>query len=121
MVVLWNNVNMKWIRRKNESEEKLLLNTFAAIVQQVVTLICGFILPRLIISHYGSATNGLISSITQFLAFFSMMEMGVGAVVRSSLYKPLAGHDHDQVSRVLISSRRFFVRLEQCCASTRLA
>lgn len=92
-------------------KKKLLLNTFAAIVQQVVTLICGFILPRLIISHYGSATNGLISSITQFLAFFSMMEMGVGAVVRSSLYKPLAGHDHDQVSRVLISSRRFFRKI----------
>lgn len=40
-----------------------------------------------------------------------MMEMGVGAVVRSSLYKPLAEHDHDQVSRVLISSRRFFRKI----------
>lgn len=92
-------------------KKKLLLNTIAATMQQLVTLICGFILPRMIISHYGSATNGLISSITQFLAFFSMMEMGVGAVVRSSLYKPLAENDHEQVSRVLISSKRFFNKI----------
>ena len=92
-------------------KQKLFLNTGAAILNQIITLVCGLILPRLIISHYGSATNGLLSSITQFLAFFSMMEMGVGAVVRASLYKPLAEHDDDAVSRVLISSRRFFRRI----------
>ncbi|NLI55110.1 MAG: sugar isomerase [Clostridiales bacterium] len=92
-------------------KKKLVINTYAAIVQQLIILVSGFILPRLIISHYGSATNGLISSITQFLAFFSMMEMGIGAVVRSSLYKPLSEHDDDQVSRVLISSQRFFRKL----------
>ena len=92
-------------------KKKLFLNTGAAIMNQLITLICGFILPRLIISHYGSATNGLLSSITQFLAFFAMMEMGVGAVVRASLYKPLASHDNDLISRVLISSRRFFRKI----------
>jgi O-antigen/teichoic acid export membrane protein len=40
-----------------------------------------------------------------------MMEMGVGAVVRASLYKPLAEHDEDAISRVLISSRRFFRKI----------
>lgn len=92
-------------------KKKLLLNTGAAVIHQVIALICGFVLPRLIISHYGSATNGLLSSITQFLAFFSMMEMGVGAVVRASLYKPLADYDQDAISRVLISSRRFFKKI----------
>lgn len=92
-------------------KKKLFLNTGAAIMNQLITLICGFILPRLIISHYGSATNGLLSSITQFLAFFAMMEMGVGAVVRASLYKPLAEKDQDAISRVLISSRRFFRKI----------
>ena len=92
-------------------KKKLLYNTFAATLNQIITLVCGLILPRLIISHYGSATNGLLSSITQFLAFFAMMEMGVGAVVRASLYKPLADHDEDAISRVLISSRRFFRKI----------
>lgn len=92
-------------------KKKLFLNTGSAIVNQLVNLVCGFILPRLIISNYGSATNGLVTSITQYLAFFAMMEMGVGAVVRSSLYKPLAENDGEAISRVLISSKRFFSRL----------
>ncbi len=87
------------------------MNTVSAIFNQLTTLICGLILPRLFISYYGSATNGLVSSITQFLAFFSMMEMGVGAVVRASLYKPLADKDDDAISRVLISSRNFFNKI----------
>ena len=92
-------------------KRKLIYNTAAAIANQVVTLVCGLILPKLIISHYGSTTNGLLSSITHFLAFFAMMEMGVGAVVRASLYKPLADNDNAAISRVLISSRRFFRKI----------
>lgn len=92
-------------------KKKLLMNTVSAIINQSTTLVCGLILPRLIISHYGSETNGLLSSITQFLAFFSMMEMGVGAVVRASLYQPLAKQDSESISRVLISSKRFFSKI----------
>ena len=92
-------------------KKKLFLNTGTAVVNQIATLVCGLIIPRLIIAFYGSTTNGLISSITHFLAFFSMMEMGVSSVVRASLYKPLAENDYDSVSRVLISSRRFFRKI----------
>ena len=91
--------------------KKLIYNTLSAFLNQMITLVCGFILPRLIISHYGSYTNGLLSSITQFLAFFSMMEMGVGAVTRASLYDPLARNDKALLSQVLISSKRFFDRM----------
>ncbi len=92
-------------------KKKLFLNTGTAVLYQIATLVCGLIIPRLIISFYGSTTNGLISSITHFLAFFSLMEMGVSSVVRASLYKPLAENDHDSISRVLISSRRFFRKI----------
>lgn len=91
--------------------KKLLLNTGTALLNQLVTLISGFIIPGLIIEYYGSETNGLVASITQFLAFFAMMEMGVGAVVRSALYKPLADRDSDGISKVLISSKQFFNRI----------
>lgn len=39
------------------------------------------------------------------------MEMGVGAVVRAALYKPLSQKDDESVSRVLIASKRFFSRI----------
>lgn len=92
-------------------KKKLLLNTFTAILNQIFALIFGLIVPRMIISNYGSDINGLVSSITQFLAFFSLMEMGVGGVVRAGLYKPLSESDHDGLSAVLISAKSFFSKI----------
>lgn len=42
---------------------KLKLNTIIGFIYQIVAIICGFILPRLILSNYGSETNGLVNSI----------------------------------------------------------
>ena len=41
-------------------------------IYEITVFICNLILPRLIISTYGSAYNGLISSVTQFLNFVSI-------------------------------------------------
>lgn len=92
-------------------KQKLLLNTGTGILKQIVAVVCGFILPRYMLLYYGSSVNGLISSITHFLSFISLLDMGVGAVVQSNLYKPLADKDNDQISRIVKSSERFFRRL----------
>lgn len=89
----------------------LALNTSSSLIFQVTTIICGFILPRLILESYGSEVNGLVNSIMQFLAIISFLELGVGAVIQSSLYKPLADKDYDQISRVVASGQKFFSRL----------
>lgn len=89
----------------------LARNTVASLLTQVVTLICGFILPRFFLQHYGSEVNGLVSSISQFLSVISFLELGVGAVVQSALYKPLADRNREQVSKVMASANRFFRRL----------
>lgn len=89
----------------------LLKNTFASLLSQITALVCGFILPRLFLEYYGSSVNGLINSITQFLGVISFLELGVGAVVQSSLYKPLAAQDNNQISRIAVSANRFFQRL----------
>lgn len=94
--------------------KKLLAkNTAASLLSQITALVCGFILPRLFLEYFGSEVNGLVNSITQFLGVISFLELGVGAVVQSSLYKPLAEGDKQQVSRVMVSADRFFRRLAQ--------
>lgn len=89
-------------------KRKLYYNTAVSLLHQLVTLVCGFILPRFFLVTYGSEVNGLVSSVTQFLGFISLCECGVGAVVQSALYKPLADHDMQAVSQILKSSSRFF-------------
>lgn len=92
-------------------KKKLLFNVGAGIFKQLVTVICGFILPRYMLLYYGSAVNGLISSIAHFLSFISLLDMGVGAVVQANLYKPLSDKDNAQISRIVKSSEQFFRKL----------
>lgn len=89
----------------------LLYNSISPLIYQVTTIICGFILPRLILSHFGTEINGLVNSISQFLGVISFLELGVGAVVQSSLYKPLADNDNINVSKVIASADKFFRKL----------
>lgn len=91
--------------------KKLKLNTIIGFLSQVTTFICGFIIPHIILKYYGSETNGLIASITNFLSFISLAECGIGVVVQSSLYKPLADKNEDQISRIIISADRFFRKI----------
>ena len=65
-------------------------------------------MPRYILSYYGSTVNGLVSSVQQLLGLISFCELGVGAVVQSALYKPLADNDDVLTSKILISARKFF-------------
>ncbi|MBO4855012.1 polysaccharide biosynthesis protein [Candidatus Saccharibacteria bacterium] len=88
-----------------------LLNTFSSLLLQVVTIINGFIIPRLILSHFGSETNGLVSSLNQFLNYVSLLEGGLNSVIMASLYKPLAKKDNEKVSSIITTSTRFFRRI----------
>ena len=92
-------------------KKKLLLNTGTGILKQLITVICGFILPRYMLLYYGSSVNGLIASIINFLSFIALLDMGVGAVIQANLYKPLADKDDEQISLIVKSAERFFRRL----------
>lgn len=92
-------------------KKRLLFNTSTSLLMQVVAVICGFVLPRLILERYGSETNGLIQSISQFLGMISLLEMGVGQVIQSSLYKPLAQGDTDRISTIIKSGSQYFRKI----------
>lgn len=89
----------------------LFYNSISPLIYQATTIICGFILPRLILGHFGTEVNGLVNSITQFLGIIAFLELGVGSVVQSSLYKPLSDNDDIAVSKVITSADKFFRRL----------
>lgn len=98
-------------RNVNLRKKLFAFNTLSAIAKQIVYIVCGFILPRYILSYFGSEVNGLISSITQFLGFITFLEMGIGPVIQSNLYKPLAQKNKEDISKILASSERFFRRI----------
>ena len=93
--------------------KRLAQNTVSSLIYQITTIISGFILPRLILQYYGSEINGLVNSINQFLAIISFLELGVGAVVQSALYSPLAQNDNLMISKIMRSAEKFFRKLAQ--------
>ena len=91
--------------------KKLAWNTISGLLYQGTAVICGFILPRAILNCYGSEVNGLVNSIAQFLQMITFLELGVGAVVQSALYKPLADRADRAISQVIASGSSFFRKL----------
>ena len=89
-------------------QKKAKLNVTFSVLGQIVTLICGIIVPRLLIDAYGSEAYGATASITQFLAYITLLEGGIGGVARAALYKPLADNNDKEISSVIIEIKRFF-------------
>ena len=89
-------------------KKKAIYNIITNLILQIVTIIYGFIVPKIIISNFGSSVNGLIASITQFLTYIALLESGFGPVVKSLLYKPIADKDNNTISKILKSSEKFF-------------
>lgn len=90
---------------------KFKLNILTTIIYQIVSILSGFVLPIFFLRYYGSEVNGLISSITQFLAIISLCECGVGAVVQAALYKPIAENNIEEISQIYKSSSAFFNKI----------
>ncbi len=89
-------------------KKKVILNIGCTTLCQLMTLISGLIVPRLILSTFGSEANGLVSSLTQFLNYISLVEGGIGSVVLTALYSPLAKKDDNKLSSVLKAAEKFF-------------
>ena len=76
-------------------------NLFSNIIVQVILALSGIIIPKLIILKYGSALNGMVGSIGQFLMYAGLVEAGIGNAAIVSLYNPLMLNDTKCVSTIL--------------------
>lgn len=96
---------------KKSRTKKAMVNTICEILFEIVTAICGFILPRLILSHFGSTYNGITSSITQFIGYITLLKSGIGSVTRAALYKPLADNDYYVISEIVNATSKFMRKI----------
>lgn len=97
-----------------ESKEylsKSTRNIFSSFVQQIVVVVIGLILPRQYIITYGSSVNGLVTSITQFISYFTIVEAGLSSAGINALYKPLSEKDLKKTGRVLSAIRKYYFQV----------
>lgn len=91
--------------------KKTLLNTIMALVEEFISIVCAFILPRLILQVYGSKYNGLTTSISQFLACAVLLRAGIGGATRAALYKPIAEGNKNKIDSIIKATDNFMKKI----------
>ncbi|WP_428066285.1 lipopolysaccharide biosynthesis protein [Candidatus Proelusimicrobium volucris] len=72
-------------------------------------MLAAFIIPRIIITTYGSDINGIVTSVTQFIAYFVLVEAGISGASIYALYKPLAEKNISSINGILSASKKFYI------------
>lgn len=90
--------------------EAFIRNSFATMILQVITMIAGFIIPKIMIEVYGSEINGMISSIGQFISYFSLVEAGISSAAIVALYGPIAQADYKKINGVIVAAKNFYMQ-----------
>lgn len=86
---------------------KVIANLYTALALQVVALVCGFILPRLILISFGSSYNGIVNSVNQFLSCIVLLRAGIGGVTRAALYGPLNENNTVKIAAIVRATEIF--------------
>lgn len=89
----------------------VIKNVFSSLIVKFIAIIYGFIVPILIIKKYGSNVNGLISSIAQFIAYISLLEAGIGPIIKNALFKPLIKKNSNDIANILGAASKFFKKI----------
>ena len=92
-----------------DREKKAIYNIVSNIIVQILVAVSGFIIPKFVLSAVGSATNGMVNSIGQFLAYAGLIEMGIGNAAIAALYKPIAQKDVNGISIILSSAGKKYL------------
>ena len=92
-------------------KKNIIKNTVVGFGSQIIILILGLIVPRIIMTHYGSDTNGLINTFTQIFTYMALLEAGISQASRNALYKYIVKDDRDGISLIMSASRRYYRKI----------
>lgn len=86
-------------------------NAVTGLITQLIIIALGLIVPRIMITNYGSDTNGLTNTLTQIFSYIALLEAGIGQSTRNALYKPITENDRDGVCKILSVSRKYYWKI----------
>lgn len=90
--------------------KKIKNNLIMGVFGQAMALILGIVVPKLVLTNYGSEVNGLLSSVTNIYAYIAIVEAGVAAAACQALYKPVAEGDRDRINQIMSATNRYYHR-----------
>lgn len=88
--------------------KKIKYNLIVGICGQAIALILGIIVPKLVLTNYGSEVNGLLSSVTNIYAYIAIVEAGVAAASCQALYKPIVENNRSVANSILSATNKYY-------------
>ena len=88
--------------------KRVAANVIVSTVTQIITLALGLVLPRVILTSWGSEYNGLINSVTTVMRYLALLEAGISASTLQALYKSMGQRDERQTAVVIKSSQTYY-------------
>lgn len=88
--------------------KKVIINLVVATVSQIIILGLGLVLPRIILTSWGSEYNGLINAVTTIMRYLALLEAGINTSTLQALYKSLGNNDNYETSVVIKSSQYYY-------------
>lgn len=95
----------------NKTSGNAKKNFLFSLLSQLVVLAFGFVIPRVIMSVYGSDTNGFINTISQIFIYVSLLEAGIGQSTRNTLFEPIKNDDKDKICQILSTTKKYYRRI----------
>lgn len=92
-------------------KNKMFKNLIISILTQLITLALGLILPRIILVSWGSEYNGLISTVTTIMRYFSLLEAGVNVSTLQAFYKSIANDNKNDTSIIIKTSQSYYHKM----------
>ena len=91
-------------------KKREIKNILYSFFSQIIMLLLGFLVPRFIISGYGSDTNGLTNTITQVFTYLALLEAGIAQATSNALYKFInnKNKNEDNISKIFSISQKYF-------------
>lgn len=88
--------------------KKSIMNITLSAISQAVIMFLGLLLPRIILTSFGSEINGLLSSLNQVYTYMELLRAGMGMAAIQALYKPLNDDNKEEISDILSTSKNYF-------------
>ncbi|MBQ6676789.1 MAG: hypothetical protein IJM71_01960, partial [Clostridia bacterium] len=81
-------------------KKRAIINFIASVGYQVLTMLVGLLIPKFYTEIFGSAYNGLNSSVTQIMRLLHVLTLGISAVSIQQSIKYLAAKDTEMVTSI---------------------
>ncbi len=93
---------------KIERTRNTITGTITGLLQKIVMLIIPFIIRTIFIHTLGIEYLGLNSLFTSVLQVLNLAELGVGAALVFSMYRPIAEDDNDKICALMGLYRKYY-------------